>query len=124
MSTTGLEVFDKTLHATHIWLDEIIGDLGPDMRDRLPVDLAAHLGAQMPLLVRGPYYDPFEPSRLSSQVDSAEDFTGRVSTLLADSRAVSPEAACGFWSDVSPPQRRSAGESWPYPASRHHCALA
>jgi uncharacterized protein (DUF2267 family) len=66
------------------------------LRDRLPVDLAAHLGAQMPLLVRGPYYDPFEPSRLPSQVGSAEDFTGRVSTLLADSRASAPKRHAVF----------------------------
>ena len=71
----------------------MLGAVLQTLRDRLPVDLAAHLGAQMPLLVRGLYYDQFEPSRQPSQVDSAEDFTGRVSALLADSRAVSREAA-------------------------------
>jgi len=51
MSTTGLEVFDRTLQATHIWLDEISEKIGPDralawkvlstvlqaLRDRLPI---------------------------------------------------------------------------------------
>ena len=69
MSTTGLEVFDKTVQTTNIWLDEIMERMGPDrhvawhilgavlrtLRDRLPLDDAAHLGAQLPLLVRGLY---------------------------------------------------------------------
>jgi hypothetical protein len=29
MSATGLDVFDKGLQTTHIWLDEIMDDLGP-----------------------------------------------------------------------------------------------
>lgn len=30
MSTTSLETFDRTLHHTHIWLDEIMARFGPD----------------------------------------------------------------------------------------------
>ena len=75
MSATGLDVFDKTLQTTNSWLDEISQTLGPDrklawkvlsivlhkLRDRIPVDLSAHLGAELPLLVRGTYYD--QPDR-------------------------------------------------------------
>jgi uncharacterized protein (DUF2267 family) len=71
MSATGLDVFDKTLQTTNSWLDEFSEALGPDrklawkvlsvvlhkLRDRMPVELAAHLGAELPLLVRGAYYD-------------------------------------------------------------------
>lgn len=53
MSATGLDVFDKTLQITNIWLDEIMADLGPDrhvawhtlgavlrtLRDRLQIGL-------------------------------------------------------------------------------------
>jgi len=67
MAATGLDVFDKTLQTTNIWLDEIMDVIGPDrqvawhalgavlrtLRDRLPLGLAAHLGSQLPLLVRG-----------------------------------------------------------------------
>jgi uncharacterized protein (DUF2267 family) len=77
MSSTGLEAFDKTLQITHVWLDEIMAELGPDrqrayhalravlhaLRDRWPLNLAAHLGAQLPLLVRGIYYDNWIRSR-------------------------------------------------------------
>lgn len=30
MSTNGLEIFDKTIQTTNIWLDEIMAELGPD----------------------------------------------------------------------------------------------
>ncbi len=30
MSATGLDVFDKTLQTTHIWLKEIEDEIGPD----------------------------------------------------------------------------------------------
>ena len=69
MSAHGLEVFDRTFETTHIWLNEICSELGPDkhvawkalsvvlqtLRDRLPLPLAAHLGAQLPLLIRSVY---------------------------------------------------------------------
>lgn len=107
MSTTGLETFDKTLHLTHVWLGEIVARIGPDkqvawrvlgavlhvLRDRLQPDLSAHLASQLPLLVRGLYYDQYEPSGLPSQVDSAHEFTQRVAAILHDIRPVDPEDA-------------------------------
>jgi uncharacterized protein (DUF2267 family) len=30
MSTTGREVFDRTMHTPNVWLHEIVEDLGPD----------------------------------------------------------------------------------------------
>ena len=59
MSATGLDVFDKTLQTTHIWLNDITEVIGPDkqvawhvlgavlrtLRDRVPLQVAAHLGA-------------------------------------------------------------------------------
>lgn len=107
MSANGLDVFDKTLETTHIWLNEIMADLGPDrqvawkvlstvlhkLRDRLPIGLAAHLGAQLPLLVRGVYYDQFEPSRLPTECNSMEEFVAEVAEWLKDTRPVDPDAA-------------------------------
>lgn len=107
MSTTSLPLFDRTLHTTNIWLDEIMNDLGPDrnlswkvlsvvlhkLRDRLPIALAAHLGAQLPLLVRGVYYDQFEPERLPSDCDSADQFVDEVQRWLSDTRGVDAKDA-------------------------------
>ena len=107
MSANGLEVFDKTLETTHIWLKEIMADLGPDkqvawkvlstvlhkLRDRLSINLAAHLGAQLPLLVRGVYYDQFEPSKMPSECRTRDEFVQEVTEWLSDTRPVDPEAA-------------------------------
>ena len=74
MSTHGIDVFDKTLQTTHQWLHELETVVGPQrqtawhvlgavlraLRDRIPIELAAHLGSQLPILVRGAYYDQFE----------------------------------------------------------------
>ena len=107
MSTSGLDVFDRTLETTHIWLNEICKDLGPDkqvawkvlstvlhkLRDRLTVNLAAHLGAQLPLMVRGVYYDQFEPGHMPSEHRSREDFIDEVADGLSDTRPVDAEEA-------------------------------
>jgi uncharacterized protein (DUF2267 family) len=107
MSASGLDVFDRTLETTHIWLNEICNDLGPDkqvawkvlstvlhkLRDRLTVNLAAHLGAQLPLLIRGIYYDQFEPGHMPSDHRSRDGFIEEVGKGLSDTRPVDPEEA-------------------------------
>lgn len=123
MSATGLDVFDKTLHTTNIWLDEISKQIGPDravawkvlstvlhkLRDRLPVELAAHLGAQLPLLVRGVYYDQFEPANLPTGWHSADEFVHEVQRWLSDTRTVdAKDAIAAVFSVLS--RHVSAGE--------------
>jgi uncharacterized protein (DUF2267 family) len=102
MAATGLEVFDRTLQTTHIWLDEIMAELGPDrqtawhalsavlrtLRDRLPIELAAHLGAQLPLLVRGVYYDQWRPAAQPERLRDLDGFLARVNEKLAGVRPV------------------------------------
>src|SRR4051794_30213684 len=96
MSTTGLEVFDKTVQTTNIWINEVAERLGPDrhaawhvlgtvlrcLRDRLPLGLAAHLGAELPLLVRGAYYDQFQPERRAEPIRHADEFLAKVQAGL------------------------------------------
>ena len=107
MSQTSLDVFDKTLQTTNIWLNEINSVIGPDrhlawkvlstvlhkLRDRLPVELSAHLGSQMPLLIRGAYYDQYKPSAQPGLCRNQEDFTAEVAEWLSDVRPVDPKLA-------------------------------
>ena len=104
MSASGLDVFDKTLQTTHIWLEALMRDeaIGPDrqiawhvlgavlraVRDRIPLDLAAHLGAQLPLLVRGAYYDQFRPAHQPERLRSLDQFLERIGAELAMTRPV------------------------------------
>ena len=90
MSQTGLEVFDTTIQTTNGWLNSINEELGwwgdrqlayhalrstlQTLRDRLTVDMAAHLGAQLPLLVRGIYYEGWKPSNTPLKVRTQEEF--------------------------------------------------
>ncbi len=106
MSATGLDTFDKTLQTTNIWLDEIMAELGPDrrlawkvlsvvlhkIRDRIPIELSAHLASQLPILVRGAYYDQFEPSKQPADWDR-DEFIKEVSDWLSDVRPVDPNDA-------------------------------
>jgi uncharacterized protein (DUF2267 family) len=100
-------VFDKTLQITHIWLGEIMSELGPDrqrayhalravlhaVRDRLPLNLAAHLGAQLPLLVRGIYYDCWHPLPETTRERKQEEFLDHVAAGLQGTRPVNVEQA-------------------------------
>jgi uncharacterized protein (DUF2267 family) len=107
MSTTGLEVFDDTVHKTNAWLKEIGQVLGPDrhrayqalravlqcLRDRLTVDEAAHLGDQLPMLVRGIYYESWHPAGKPEKIRSREEFLDQIASHFAHTRPVDPEDA-------------------------------
>jgi uncharacterized protein (DUF2267 family) len=102
MAATGLDVFDKTLQTTNVWLDEIMEVVGPDrqvawhalgavlrtLRDRLPIGLSAHLGSQMPIIVRGLYYDQWEPERKPDKTRDVDEFLANINKQLKNIRPV------------------------------------
>jgi len=72
MSTTGLSTFDETVQLSNHWLNELMRAVGWDdkyrayrllratlhaLRDRLTAHEAVQFGAQLPMLIRGLYYD-------------------------------------------------------------------
>jgi uncharacterized protein (DUF2267 family) len=108
MSATGLDVFDKTLQTTHIWLDELMAEIGSDrqaawhvlgtvlraVRDRIPLELAVHLGSQLPLLVRGLYYDQWHaPGRMDEKPRTLDAFLSPISEQLAQTRPINAHNA-------------------------------
>jgi uncharacterized protein (DUF2267 family) len=107
MSATGLEVFDRTLQTTNIWLGEIMNEIGPDrqvawhalravlhaLRDRLSVEQATNLGAQLPMMVRGAYYDQWQPADKPERQRHVDEFIARVAEGLQSTRALDPELA-------------------------------
>ncbi len=116
MSATGLDVFDKTLQTTNVWLDEVMAEVGPDrkvawhvlgavlraLRDRVPGPLAAHLGAQLPLIVRGAYYDGYRPADAPSKTRDREAFLAKVGEGLQDTRPLNvQDAVCAVFDVLS-----------------------
>jgi uncharacterized protein (DUF2267 family) len=108
MSATGLEVFDRTVQSTNAWLKEIVETTGLDrraayrvlaavlyaLRDRLTIDEVAQLGAQLPILVRGLYYDQWHhPSGKPERLRHKEEFLATVAAGLDDIRPIDPEVA-------------------------------
>ena len=89
MSLTTFVPIETTLHTTDLWLRDLMEDLGWQdrgrayralqvvlhaLRDRLPVEAVAALGAQLPLLVRGIYYEGWRPGGKPLREIEKEDF--------------------------------------------------
>jgi uncharacterized protein (DUF2267 family) len=107
MSQTGLAPFESTLQTTNIWLNEIRERLGWSedhhrayhalravllaLRDRLPVDQAAALAAQLPMLVRGFYYEGWHPHGKPVKERHKEEFLAHIAAAFRDDPDVDPE---------------------------------
>jgi uncharacterized protein (DUF2267 family) len=108
---TKATVLDTSLQRTHEWLHEIGQELGFDneraaysalratlhaVRARLPVELVAHLGAELPMLVRGIYYDGWHPSATRLKAAHDEDFFDSIGgELLGHDELEDVEAVAG-----------------------------
>jgi uncharacterized protein (DUF2267 family) len=96
MSKASLEVFDTTLQETHHWLKLMMEELDSTdrrraftalraglhaLRDRIGPANAVHLGAQLPMLLRGAYYEGWH-FPLTTHERRAEDYLNHVDSLL------------------------------------------
>ena len=93
MNYTGIDAFETTLHKTNMWFREIMDEMHWEdrhrayvalravlhtLRDRLSPQEAAHLGAQLPLLVRGIYYEGWTPTGKPTKERHREQFLGKI----------------------------------------------
>lgn len=85
---TGIDAVEKTIQKTNEWIKEVEAGLGWEdrhfafqairavlhiLRDRLPLAVAIHLGDQLPILVRGVYYENWSPTRGHVVVRNADE---------------------------------------------------
>jgi uncharacterized protein (DUF2267 family) len=96
MPATGLEQFDKSLQTANIWLGEIMKVLACDrptawhvlgavlhsLRDLLTNQQIAHLGGQLPLIVRGLFYDQWHPTPKPQKFRTEAEFFTRIHGYL------------------------------------------
>src|SRR6185436_9848189 len=95
MSTQGLEGLEHTVQVTHAWINELDARLGWNnkarsyrllkavlhaLRDSLQVNEAADLGAQLPGLLRGAYYEQWRPAATPIKFHGAAGFLERVNS--------------------------------------------
>jgi len=108
MSTTGLPVFDTTVQETNLWLKAIMESLHTDdrhlayialratlhaLRDRIGPENAVHLAAQLPMLVRGLYYEGWRLAASQSKERTRADFLEHVRSELPRGSAIDPNVA-------------------------------
>jgi uncharacterized protein (DUF2267 family) len=103
-----LGVFQKTEEKTALWIEDVAQSMGStDMersyhvlrsvlhavRDRLPPDEAVHLGAQMPMLVRGFYYEGWHPADKPERYRHKKELLDHVATDVPSLDRVQQELA-------------------------------
>jgi len=79
MTRTGVDSLDRSIDKTNAWLADVAASFGTEdrrmayrvtrswlhtLRDRLPVPIAAHIAAQLPELLRGVFYEGWNPSKV------------------------------------------------------------
>ena len=108
MPTAHIDVFDTTVQKTHDWLNELGRVLGTDnkrvayralrstlhaLRDRLTVEEVAQLGAQLPMLLRGLYYEGWDPTGKPIRVRHKDEFLVPIADALANDDVDAEDAA-------------------------------
>lgn len=103
------DLIDTAVNTSRRWLHELVEGLQlPDedagralhalraglhaIRDRLPATEAVHLGAQLPTLVRGIYYDGFRLTNDESKIRSRAEMIQRVQRELEPDKRLSAPA--------------------------------
>lgn len=93
MSAKGLEVIDHTVQLTHEWINELNERLDwtsphdalrllritlTEVRNHIGHDEVAQFAAQLPLLVRGMYYEGWKPSQTPLKDRSVDNFVAKI----------------------------------------------
>jgi uncharacterized protein (DUF2267 family) len=110
MTGPAIHELDTTLQQANTWLKEVMQRLGTDdahtghaamratlhaLRDRIGPENAAHLGAQLPTLIRGIYYEGWHPTGMPTKERHIQHFLDHVRAELPMGSAIEPETAIG-----------------------------
>jgi uncharacterized protein (DUF2267 family) len=108
MKTTGITTLDHAPQVVAEWLNLLQDDLGwldrgrallllretlHAVRDFLTVDEAADLSAQLPVLIRGIFFEGWVPAKTPAKLRSVDDFLERVTKSFASDPLPEPDVA-------------------------------
>jgi uncharacterized protein (DUF2267 family) len=95
MSLRSADSIERSVHKTNEWLSDLAAQLGTEdrneawrlmraylrlLRDQLTIDEAAQLAAQLPMVLRGAFYDGFDPGR-QAKLRERDEFVARFAEL-------------------------------------------
>lgn len=107
MTQSSTSAFESTIHTTNIWINDLLEDLGwedPEqgyhalravlhvLRDHLQPNEAADLAAQLPMLVRGFYYEGWKPEGRPVAERKKDQFLAHVRKAFNYDPRINPEA--------------------------------
>jgi uncharacterized protein (DUF2267 family) len=90
---SSVDTIDRTVEATNHWLGDLASELGTDdrrhayqvlravfhaLRDRMGTNESAQLAAQLPLLLRGTYYENWRPGATPQRYHDVDTFLRRI----------------------------------------------
>jgi uncharacterized protein (DUF2267 family) len=108
MTKNGLQVFDKTIQETNHWLRILMEELQTDdrrvafsvlravlhtLRDRIGPENAVHLGAQLPMLLRGAYYENWHLANTPTHERHYGEFLDHINANLPESNPIAARDA-------------------------------
>jgi len=132
MSATRSAEFEHAIHTANIWLKAVSEALETEdrhlanrilrtwlhtLRDRLTVDVAAHFGAQLPELLRGVYYDGWDPSIVPVKYDReayVSRFVQEARVTAEEVPRIAPTVTAALRQHLSPGQLETAVEQLPH----------
>jgi uncharacterized protein (DUF2267 family) len=93
MSIRSVDSIERSVHKTNEWLADLAAEFGNEdrdyawrmlkaylqvLRDELVVDEAAQLAAQLPLVLRGAFYEGFDPGHQPARLRNRDEFLASV----------------------------------------------
>jgi uncharacterized protein (DUF2267 family) len=106
--TTGIDVLDRSEQETNIWLNEIGERIDTAdrrkafnalratlhaVRDRIGPDNALHLAAQLPLMLKGLFFENWRPSETPTRERDKDTFLANVDAEVHRGLQLDPERA-------------------------------
>ena len=95
MTMAHVDTIERSVEKAHVWLKDLADELGGQdqryayrvlraflhaLRDRLSIDESAQLSAQLPIFVRGVYFEGWDPSRAPEHRRDVDSFLAQIAT--------------------------------------------